>query len=185
MSGNTHYRMGAGVVALAWIAGCGSQVGLTANAISGSVLRPGIYTGDMLCEGTFTDVTGTVRTQDVFAGRRVIGSSGLPVENGLEAREGNTLEREFGGFTVTVVIEAVTVTANGVVVDSSGSAVSDVCTDADCTSVETQGMEMITSESYKASGQSTIEFSSSMWMIVSINGQTGSGQAVCTGVLSP
>lgn len=174
-----------GLLLILTVAGCGSQIGLTANAISGSVLRPGIYTGDVRCGGTMTDVTGTVPFQDtVNTWQRVIGELGLPVENGLEARKGDVLEREFGGATVTVGIDAVTVTTNGVVVDSSGSVVWDVCTDADCTSLETQWLEMISSDTYKASGQDSIEFSTWITVLVSADGQTGSGSISCTGVLS-
>ena len=182
MNRSRPYSMWLTVGALA-LPGCGnSPTSVLNSTVTG--LTPGIYTGDMLCEGTFTDATGTAPIQDVSAGRRVIGSSGLPVEAGLEAREGDMLEREFGEFTVTVVTDAVTVTPNGVVVDWSGSAVSNVCTDADCTSVETQGFEMIGTESYKASGQDSIEFSSWTTVFLSVNGETGSGSFVCAGVLS-
>jgi hypothetical protein len=156
--------------------GCGNTPTLN-STVTG--LRPGIYTGDIVCEGTITDATGTVPIQDVYAGRRVIGESGLPVESGLEVREGNMVELEFGGITATGVIDTVTVTPNGVVVDSSGSFVSDVCTDTNCTSVE-----MIITESLKASGQNSIEVSSLITMFASLDGQTGSASAICTGVLS-
>jgi hypothetical protein len=156
--------------------GCGNTPTLNSTATG---LNPGIYTGDIVCEGTITEATGTVPFQDVYAGRRVIGESGLPVQDGVEVREGDVVELEFGGLTASGVIDAVTVTANGVVVDSSGSFISDVCTDTNCTSVE-----MISSESLKASGQTSIEVSSATTILASIDGQNGSGWAVCTGVLS-
>lgn len=158
------------------LSGCGNTPTLN-STVTG--LRPGIYTGDIVCEGTITEATGTVPFQDVYFGQRVIGESGLPVESGLEVREGNMMELEFGGITATGVVDTVTVTPNGVVVDSSGSFVSDVCTDTNCVSAE-----MIITESLKASGQNSIEVSSLITMFVSIDGQTGSASAICTGVLS-
>ena len=86
------------------------------------------------------------------------------------------LEIEFGGGTGSVVIDAVTVTPNGVVVDSTGSGES---ADGECT------FEIRTGETYKAFGQNSIEYSSWMAVLVSVDGQTWtSGSFVCTGVLS-
>lgn len=168
-----------GLALILTVAGCGSQVELTANAITGSVLQSGIYTGEIVCEGTFTDEFGTFPIEVTSeAGQRVISATGLPIESGLEAREGNTLEREFGGIAITVVIDAVTVTSNGVVVDSTGSAVSNVCTLTECTA-----FEMVARESYKVSGQDSIELKSFVTMLITIDGQTTSGSVTCTGTL--
>ena len=165
-------------------AGCGNA---PATVLSSTVtgLMAGIYTGDATCVGIVTDETGPTSVEDTLRFTRVIGESGLPVEGGVEVQEGEVWSRQIGGISMSVAVDSVVMTPDGVSIEASGIVDTESCLDDACTVTEVRRADMFVTERYESLAQDRIEYASFIQVIVSVDSRTlVFVQSDCSGVLN-
>jgi len=164
------------------ISGCSNN----ATSILGSTVAADTYSGAITCAGAITDDNGTTRFEGEISVQQMMGESGLPVENDLEAAEGNKIEREIGGYVATLTVGEVTAAEESASFIASGYTEAEVCADEACSATKYVSIEMIVNETYTPSEEGGFTLDSLYTIYIWDDGETtGNGSYACTGTLIP